>query len=85
VKILESHIQRPDRKLSGATEEFLSLSGAWQDPHSADTIAKEIRRNRKNSRRFTATALGNNLSLVTNNERHFSRVPGLKIANWAKR
>jgi tRNA(fMet)-specific endonuclease VapC len=34
---------------------------------------------------IAATALGNNLTLVTNNGQHFSRVPGLKIANWARK
>jgi tRNA(fMet)-specific endonuclease VapC len=31
-----------------------------------------------------ATALSYNHTLVTNNERHFSGVPGLKIENWSK-
>ena len=30
-----------------------------------------------------ATALSRNLTLVTNNLRHFERIPGLKIENWA--
>lgn len=29
-------------------------------------------------------ALAENLTLVTNNERDFSRIPGLKIENWAR-
>ena len=29
-----------------------------------------------------ANALENNAILVTNNERHFSRIVGLKIENW---
>jgi tRNA(fMet)-specific endonuclease VapC len=33
---------------------------------------------------IASTALVNNLTLVTNNERHFSVVPGLRIENWAK-
>jgi tRNA(fMet)-specific endonuclease VapC len=32
---------------------------------------------------IAATALSHNLTLVTNNEKHFSRVPGLSLANWA--
>lgn len=32
---------------------------------------------------LAATALARNLTLVTNNTRHFSRVPGLRLANWA--
>jgi tRNA(fMet)-specific endonuclease VapC len=33
---------------------------------------------------IAATALFKNYILVTNNERHFQRVPGLKIDNWTK-
>jgi tRNA(fMet)-specific endonuclease VapC len=32
---------------------------------------------------IAATALSHNLTLVTNNEKHFSRVPGLSVVNWA--
>lgn len=28
-------------------------------------------------------ALANNLILVSNNQKHFSRIPGLKLTNWA--
>ena len=31
---------------------------------------------------IAATALSHNLTLVTNNEKHFSRISGLKIENW---
>jgi len=31
---------------------------------------------------IAATALSHNLTLVTNNEEHFSRVPGLLVVNW---
>jgi tRNA(fMet)-specific endonuclease VapC len=30
-----------------------------------------------------ATSLSHNLTLVTNNEKHFSRIPGLSVENWA--
>ena len=33
---------------------------------------------------IAAHALAENLTLVTNNEREFKRVPKLKIANWTK-
>lgn len=33
---------------------------------------------------LAATALSRNLILVTNNERHFKRVEGLKIENWSE-
>lgn len=32
---------------------------------------------------IAAHALAENLTLVTNNEREFARVPGLRIENWA--
>jgi tRNA(fMet)-specific endonuclease VapC len=31
-----------------------------------------------------STALVNNMILVTNNEKHFSRIDGLEIENWSK-
>jgi predicted nucleic acid-binding protein len=34
---------------------------------------------------LAATALSHNLILVTNNERHFERIDGLKIENWSKK
>jgi len=33
---------------------------------------------------IAATALTHNLVLVTNNEKHFQRIEGLKLANWCK-
>jgi len=33
---------------------------------------------------IAATALENNLPIVTNNESHFNRIPGLQILNWNK-
>ena len=33
---------------------------------------------------IAAHALAANLTLVTNNEREFARVPGLRLENWAK-
>jgi len=33
---------------------------------------------------IAATALEHNLTIVTRNEKHFARIPGLKIANWSK-
>jgi len=33
---------------------------------------------------IAATALAHNLVLVTNNEKHFRRIPGLEIENWSK-
>ncbi|MFP4207006.1 MAG: type II toxin-antitoxin system VapC family toxin [Spirochaetaceae bacterium] len=33
---------------------------------------------------IAATSLSHNLTLVTNNDKHFSRIPGLSLVNWAK-
>ena len=33
---------------------------------------------------IAACALAHNLILVTNNEKHFQRIEGLKLANWTK-
>jgi tRNA(fMet)-specific endonuclease VapC len=33
---------------------------------------------------LASCALAYNLTLVTNNEKHFKRIDGLKIENWAK-
>lgn len=33
---------------------------------------------------IAGTAIENDLTLVTNNEKHFKRIPGLKIENWKK-
>ena len=33
---------------------------------------------------IAACALANNLILVTNNTKHFSRIPGMKLENWVK-
>jgi tRNA(fMet)-specific endonuclease VapC len=34
---------------------------------------------------IAATALSHGLTLVTNNEQHFRRVPGLQVENWSVR
>ena len=34
---------------------------------------------------IASTALTMNLILVTNNEKHFNRIKGLKIENWSKK
>jgi len=33
---------------------------------------------------IAGVAIDNDLTLVTNNEGHFNRIPGLKIKNWSK-
>jgi len=33
---------------------------------------------------YGATALSMNYSIITNNEKHFKKIPGLDVINWAK-
>jgi len=33
---------------------------------------------------LAATAMSHNLIIVTNNEKHFGRIDGLKMENWSK-
>jgi len=33
---------------------------------------------------LASTALSHNMVLVTNNEKHFKRINGLKLENWSK-
>jgi tRNA(fMet)-specific endonuclease VapC len=33
---------------------------------------------------IAAGAIGNDIVLVTNNEKHFKRIKDLKVENWAK-
>lgn len=58
----------------------LSVAGA------AAKIYAELRKNNQiighNDVLIGATALENDLTLVTNNVNHFSRIPGLSIDNW---
>ncbi len=31
---------------------------------------------------ISVTAIAHNLTLISNNQKHFARIPGLKLANW---
>jgi tRNA(fMet)-specific endonuclease VapC len=73
-------------------EEFISLIGVMPLPVEAGRIYGEIRTVLEskgqiigsNDLWIAAHAISANLILVTNNEREFRRVPGLKIENWVK-
>ncbi len=52
VYILEKYLSFPNTFLKNPTEEFLKLSGSWQDNKDADEIIIDIREHRKNSNRF---------------------------------
>jgi plasmid stability protein len=52
IKIIESYIQSPEKKLKDITQDFLTLSGSWQDNRNSEEIIKDIRHSRKNSNRL---------------------------------
>jgi hypothetical protein len=54
ISILEKYLSNPVIFKNNPTREFLSLSGSWADDRTADEIAKDIRKNRRNSKRFEA-------------------------------
>jgi plasmid stability protein len=53
ILILEKYLSRPDAYDVNPTDEFLSLSGAWNDDRTADDIIDDIRKKRRNSTRFS--------------------------------
>ena len=54
VTILQNYFTSVPVKPKNATEEFLKLSGAWEDTRSAEEIIDDIRTSRVNSTRFEA-------------------------------
>lgn len=52
IHILGQYLANPQVFDQNPTREFLSLSGAYDDPRSAKEIVVEIRKGRKNSGRF---------------------------------
>ncbi|MBN1647018.1 MAG: antitoxin [Spirochaetales bacterium] len=52
VHILEKYLSLPDTFVKNPTEEFLKLSGGWEDEKNAEEIILDIREHRKNSDRF---------------------------------
>ena len=50
IKIIESHLSRPSLDHLDATDVFLNLS--WTDSRSAEQLVKDLRKNRKDSKRF---------------------------------
>ena len=53
VHILEKYLSSPEAFSGNPTEEFLKLSGSWDDDRNAEDIIGDIRKHRKNSRRFS--------------------------------
>lgn len=52
IHILQKYLANPHAFDQNPTRAFLSLAGAFEDSRSADEIVAEIRKGRKNSRRF---------------------------------
>ena len=52
ISILEKYLSNPVVFKNNPTREFLSLSGSWADNRPADEIVKDIKKNRRNSKRF---------------------------------
>ena len=56
--ILEKYLARPKSMDVNPTEEFLQLSGSWEDDHSAEEIVASIRDGRIDSPRFIIETFG---------------------------
>lgn len=54
ISILENYLSNPVTFNRNPTREFLSLAEAWSDDRTAEAIIDQLRRNRKNSKRFEA-------------------------------
>ena len=54
ISILEKYLSNPVLFKNNPTREFLSLSGSWADDRTADEIVKDLKKNRRNSKRFEA-------------------------------
>ena len=64
-------IEQDDKIINRAADVYADLHKCGQLILDADIL-------------IAATALENNLAIVTNNERHFNRITGLRILNWSK-
>lgn len=52
ISILEKYLSNPVVFKNNPTREFLSLSGSWADDRTVDEIVKDIKKKRRNSKRF---------------------------------
>ncbi len=52
IYILQKYLSTPESFNLNPTDEFLQLSGSWDDNRNAEEIINEIEDNRKNSSRF---------------------------------
>ena len=54
ISILEKYLSNPAVFKNNPTREFLSLSGSWDDDRTAEEIVRDVKRRRRNSKRFEA-------------------------------
>ncbi len=54
ISILEKYLSNPMIFNNNPTKEFIGLSGAWDDDRTSYEIVNDIKKNRKNSKRFEA-------------------------------
>ena len=52
IHIIETYLTQPQITIQNSTDEFLKLSGSWEDERTAEEIAEEIRQGRSSNRRF---------------------------------
>jgi len=52
VYILEKFLANPQSIDKNLTDEFLKLAGSWEDQRPAEEIVEDIKKHRRNSRRF---------------------------------
>lgn len=82
--------ENPSRN-SEALDDFLSGVQILPIFDALDIFASEKARLKKEGRivddfdlLIGASAIANDLTLVTNNQKHFERLKGIKLENWAK-
>ena len=52
ISILEKYLSNPAVFKNNPTREFLALSGSWADERTADDIVADIKKSKRNSKRF---------------------------------
>jgi len=52
ITIIQNYLNSPKTASTNATLEFLSLTGAWKEEKTAEEIVKNIRKGRRQSKRF---------------------------------
>ncbi len=57
--------------------------GAYKSTHVANSLAK-VHQLRQVFPIIDATSMTLSYTVVTNNEKHFKKIPGLKVVNWVK-